>query len=104
MVTKVSGSSSEQLSEIPQQLGLMQNYPNPFNPNTYIRYELPREGQVKLQVFNVLGKQVATLVDEIKSPGVHQTLFDAANISSGVYFYRLEFEGQVLTNKMMLIK
>jgi endoglucanase Acf2/PKD repeat protein len=104
VVTKVSGSSSEQLSEVPQQLGLMQNYPNPFNPNTYIRYELPRAGQVKLQVFNVLGKQVATLVDEIKSPGVHQTLFDAADISSGIYFYRLEFEGQVLTNKMMLLK
>ena len=104
VVTQVSGSSTEELSEAPQQLALMQNYPNPFNPSTHIYFELPNAGQVTLQVFNILGKKVATLVDEVKNQGAHQVLFEASGLSSGIYFYRLEFEGRVLTNKMMLLK
>jgi hypothetical protein len=104
VVTQVSGSSTEELSEAPQQLALMQNYPNPFNPSTLIHFELPNAGQVKLEVYNILGKKIATLIDEVKNQGAHQVLFEASGISSGVYFYRIEFEGQVLTNKMMLLK
>lgn len=71
---------------------LAQNYPNPFNPSTTIRYEIPVEAQVKLNIFDISGREVGTLVDERQSAGSHQVLFDAksmAEVSSGIYFYRL---------------
>lgn len=89
---------------IPQTHTLSQNYPNPFNPTTNIEYTIPQSGQVQLHVYDVLGRRVATLVDEAKSPGRYIATFDAADLASGVYIYRLQTETKVLSRTMTLIK
>ncbi|AXJ02110.1 Por secretion system C-terminal sorting domain-containing protein [Cyclonatronum proteinivorum] len=94
----------ETRSELPTQAELSQNYPNPFNPTTNIRYAVPETGQVTLEVFNLLGQRVALLVDEVMQPGTYTLNFDATRLASGVYLYRLQTGGQVLTRKMTLIK
>lgn len=83
---------------------LSQNYPNPFNPVTKITYSLAKSGLVTLKVYNILGKEVAVLVNEIKNTGHYSIDFNASNIPSGVYFYKLETEGFNEIKKMMLIK
>lgn len=83
---------------------LSQNYPNPFNPATTIRYSLPETGKVKLAIYDVLGQEVKTLVDEIKEAGVHTISFNASNLNSGIYFYKLEADNFVNIKKMSLIK
>lgn len=88
----------------PVEFELSQNYPNPFNPTTQITYSVPQRGQVTLKVFNVLGSEVATLVSGIQDAGRHAVTFDAARISSGVYFYRLQAGGMSITRKMLLMK
>ncbi len=90
--------------EIPLDLKLKQNYPNPFNPSTQIEFSLPESGKVSLKVYNVVGQIVQVLVDEIRNTGSHSVSFDASGLSSGVYFYQLEFEGAVISNKMLLMK
>ena len=75
---------------IPNEFTLSQNYPNPFNPTTVIRYQLPVAGNVSLKVYDILGREVATLVNEQKTPGNYEVTFDGNNLSSGVYFYRLQ--------------
>jgi hypothetical protein len=98
-------SNEPEQNEIPKQVSLQQNYPNPFNPSTVISYQLTGNRLVNLEVFNVTGRKVAVLVnDEQKSAGTHQVTFNAGNLSSGVYLYRLETTGQVLTKKMLLLK
>jgi len=77
---------------IPKKFELSQNYPNPFNPSTKISFSLPTESKVKLQVFNTLGELVTTLVDETKNAGVHQLEWNAGNLASGVYLYRINAE------------
>lgn len=77
-------------SGLPEKFSLHQNYPNPFNPTTTIRYELPRASYVQLEVFNMLGQQVATLVDGERAAGVYTAEFNAQNLSSGTYFYKLQ--------------
>jgi serine protease AprX len=93
---------------LPQGFALLQNYPNPFNPSTRISYDLPRREHVRIQVFNVLGQIVATLVDEIQDAGNASSrppaIFDAANHPSGVYFYRITTPSFTSTKKMMLIR
>ncbi|MCG8372641.1 MAG: ThuA domain-containing protein [Balneolales bacterium] len=96
--------SNEIETETPVNFTLSQNYPNPFNPSTNISFNIPTSGQVKLDVFNVLGQTVQVLADGIHNQGAHTVTFDASGYSSGVYFYRLEFEGSVLSNKMLLLK
>ena len=91
-------------SGIPVDFGLSQNYPNPFNPTTTIQYSLPKTGNVKLTVYNVLGEKVADLVNETKEAGIHTVNFDASNFNSGLYFYKIETNGFTQTRKMMLIK
>lgn len=83
---------------------LYQNYPNPFNPTTAISFQLSAIGHVTLKVFDVLGREVATLVDKVKQPGMHSVQFDAGNLASGVYFYRLESGSFVATRKLLLLK
>jgi len=83
---------------------LGQNYPNPFNPVTVIEYELPARGFVTLRVFDMLGREVAALVDQLLEAGVHRLVFDAARLSSGVYFYRLQGAGSVQTRKLVVMK
>ena len=83
---------------------LSQNYPNPFNPTTSITYSVPSTQNVELVVYNTLGKEVATLVNEVKSSGQYNVTFNANELPSGVYFYTLNTDAQSLTRKMMLIK
>lgn len=91
-------------SEIPSQFAISQNYPNPFNPNTKITYSVPKQENVSLVVFDVAGKQVASLVNETKTAGLHTVDFNASNLSSGVYFYRINAGEYSEVKKMMLVK
>ncbi len=93
----------EQLS-LPSTIALNQNYPNPFNPTTVISYELPQTEQVRLDVFDITGRHIITLVDGQISAGSHQVTFDASRLSSGVYIYRLQAGGQLFTRQLTLIK
>jgi hypothetical protein len=86
------------------QTALLGNFPNPFNPSTVIRYELSVSGNVRLAVYDVLGRQVAILADGTNAAGSHQVRFDAANLASGLYVYRLEADGRVFTKTLMLVK
>ena len=83
---------------------LAQNYPNPFNPSTTIQFNLAKRGMVKLNVYDVLGNQVANLVNDVRSTGPHAVSFDGSDLSSGVYFYTLETATEIITKKMMLMK
>jgi hypothetical protein len=83
---------------------LAQNYPNPFNPTTKIEYSIPLQSQVELKVFNVVGQEVATLVNEVQKSGVHTVKFGASNFASGVYFYRLVAGNFVSVKKMVMVK
>jgi hypothetical protein len=83
---------------------LSQNYPNPFNPTTMIKYSIPEAGYIKLKVYDILGNEVATLVNEEKVPGNYSTVFDASSFASGVYIYRLQAGSFLQTRKMILLK
>jgi hypothetical protein len=83
---------------------LDQNYPNPFNPATTIRYTIPELEKVVLKVFNILGQEVATLINEVQNPGTYQTTFDASQLASGIYIYRLQAGSFNEVKRMMLVK
>jgi hypothetical protein len=89
---------------IPQAYALLQNYPNPFNPSTTIRYELPKSCDLRLSVYDILGREVSVLVNETKNPGVYEVKFDATGLSSGVYFYRLIAGDFQKTRSLLLLK
>ena len=89
---------------IPHVFALEQNYPNPFNPTTIIEYDVPKNAHVKIFVFDILGRQVKTLVDEEKSAGSYKVEFDANNFSSGVYFYRIQTSEFTQTKKLILMR
>ena len=91
-------------SVIPDNFLLSQNYPNPFNPRTEISYEVPAAKLVKLTVYNILGKEMAELVNERQSPGRYKVSFDASNLTSGVYFYTLSTDNFTETKRMILLK
>jgi hypothetical protein len=95
---------AKQAENLPSRFELGQNYPNPFNPTTTIEFSLPASGNVKLDVFNVLGQTVTTLLNRPMDAGRHQVEFDASSLSSGVYFYRLTTEDVTETKKMVLMK
>ena len=88
----------------PEQFVLAQNYPNPFNPSTTIKYELPWSSDVRLSVFDMLGREVSVLVNERRHAGVYEVKFDGSNLSSGVYFYRLQAGDFVSTKKVLVLK
>ncbi len=90
-------------STIPEEFSLGQNYPNPFNPTTTISYALPKSAEVELTVFNVLGKKVETLVSEQKPAGVHEVTWDATNLPSGIYLYRLNVTGDFSVTKSLVL-
>ncbi len=96
--------SNEEETSTPTDFTLSQNYPNPFNPTTQINFSIPESGKVSLKVFNMLGQTVQVLADEFRSTGQYSITFDASNLSSGVYVYQLEFDGKVLSHKMILMK
>lgn len=100
--TGVKGNKGQ--SGIPQSFKLFQNYPNPFNPTTTIRYQIPKEGFVTLKVYNLLGKEVKSLVNEYKNAGSYNISFDASKFPSGVYFYRLSTKNFNQTKKLVLMK
>ncbi len=93
-------------SAVPADFSLLQNYPNPFNPSTNIEYSIPNEEKVSLKIFDVLGNVVATLVDKEEPAGNYRVMFSTSNlnVSSGVYFYRLQAGSNVVTKKMVLLK
>jgi hypothetical protein len=111
IVNRVGGQATQSVGSVPTKFALHQNYPNPFNPITLIRYELPEASAVKVQVFDVLGRVVATVVNERRDAGIYEVPFNASGLSSGTYFYRLEARSSrsqagsfVEMKKMMLVK
>lgn len=98
---KPSSSNSNKLDD-----GILhlQNYPNPFNPTTVIHFTLPQSGVVSLKVFDMLGREVTTLLNEYRTAGAHQVNFNASSLTSGVYFYKLEAGGKSMLQKMLLVK
>ena len=100
-----SGGDVDEIgSETPQKIALSANYPNPFNPVTTIRYELPVNSNVRLEVYDILGRRVAVLVEGLIESGAHEVAFDASNLASGVYLYRLSTADFVQTRQMVLVK
>ncbi len=103
-VKKKVSNSLQTEADLPAHVELLPNYPNPFNPSTTLSYRLNRAGAVKLSVYNSLGQHISTLVDETQTAGSYSVPFDGQQLSSGVYFIRLESAGVVQTGKMVLIK
>jgi hypothetical protein len=91
-------------NELPEEYQLFQNYPNPFNPNTTIAYHLLSTNHVTVKVFDVLGRDVATLVDEVQQPGNKTLRFNASTLASGIYFYRLQAGSFTQTKKLLLLR
>jgi hypothetical protein len=91
-------------AQTPNRFEISQNYPNPFNPATKISYAIPAKSNVSLKVYNLLGQEVATVVNSVQNAGTHEVNFDASQLSSGVYFYTLKAGDFVSTKKMMLLK
>lgn len=98
----VTGVSGDELN--PTLFRLYDNYPNPFNPSTIIRYSIPEASFTSVKIYNSLGREVATLVNETKAAGVYEVEFNASDLSSGIYYYTLTAGSYRATNKMMLIK
>ncbi len=95
---------SERMDGIPREFYLRQNYPNPFNPSTVIEFGLPKESQVEITVFNVLGQRVAVLADGVMKAGNHKLVFNGSRLASGVYFYLMRTGERILKQKMLLMK
>ena len=101
---KYSQSVEVEVGSIPKELSLHQNYPNPFNPITMIRYDLPQQATVKIAVYDMIGREVATLVNETKEAGSYEVNFAASQLASGVYFYKLSAGSYTSMKKLMLMK
>ena len=87
-----------------ENITLHQNFPNPFNPTTKIQYSIPQSSNVVIKVFNILGREIETLVNEEKPVGTYEVNWNASNLTSGVYFYRLQAGDFAQTRKMILLK
>jgi 5-hydroxyisourate hydrolase-like protein (transthyretin family) len=99
--------------EVPNEFKLYQNYPNPFNPVTKIKFEIPSNGfpigafgndRVVLKIYDILGREIQTLVNESLQPGSYEVTFDGSSLSSGIYFYQLKAGDYIETKKMLMIK
>lgn len=102
--TIVQAVSNEGEDELPLEFTLGQNYPNPFNPNTNISYSIPNASIVRVDIYNLLGQKVSTLVNEKQSAGSYTINFDASSLNSGIYLYRIQANGFTQTRKMTLLK
>jgi len=91
-------------SQVPVKFILNQNYPNPFNPSTIIKYAIPSRQYTILKVYDVLGNEVATLVNEVKPAGNYVVAFDGTGLPSGIYFYQLITDSYINTKKMVLLR
>lgn len=89
---------------VPSKFTLRQNYPNPFNPITKIKYDIPKTSRVSIKIYDLIGREVATLVNELKQPGYYEAIFNGNNLASGVYFYRIEADNYNAVKKMVLMK
>jgi hypothetical protein len=98
-------TSINQISnEVPGEFKLYQNYPNPFNPMTNVKFQIPNAGIVKLIIYDILGREAATFIDENLKPGTYEAEWDASNYPSGVYFYKILAGNYTETRKMVLVK
>ena len=89
---------------IPTRFFLSQNYPNPFNSSTVIKYDLPRQSHVTIEIYDILGRKIHTLAEGIRPSGNYQATWDASGQSSGIYIYKLQAGGYIETEKMLLLK
>lgn len=103
-ISTTTGIGYEKLEGVPSKYELAQNYPNPFNPSTTIKYAIPSAGNVQLKIYNVLGSEVATLISDYQEAGNYEVIFNAENLSSGIYLYTLKTNNKIITKKMMLVK
>jgi len=104
LTNQLPKKSSGMKSSLPVSYQLGQNYPNPFNPATSFQYTLRDNVAVLLKVYDVLGREIKTLVEQVESAGTHAVNFDASSLSSGVYFYRLQAGSFVAVKKMLLMR
>jgi hypothetical protein len=103
-LSDIATSVERDAAEMPRHSTLEQNFPNPCNPNSEIRYQISEVSNVRLAVYDLLGREVAVLVDEQKEPGSYQVRFDASGLSSGMYFCRLQAGSYTKTRKMLLVR
>jgi len=101
---RVVAPEPQMVNELPKEYKLYQNYPNPFNPSTTIKFQLPDDGIVTLKVYDILGREVATLVNEVRVAGTHDVTFDASQFASGVYIYRMQSGGFTDVKRILLLK
>ena len=102
--SKFGINSDEKEQIIPKEYSLHQNFPNPFNPTTTIKFDIPKDGLITLEIFDILGRRIAILVDEYKYAGSYEQVFNALSLASGVYVYKLQAADFVSSKKMLLIK
>jgi len=102
--TTSAPSAVEAIGGLPEEFSLLQNYPNPFNPSTNFEFRIAEPGFVRLTVVDMLGREIATLVNENLTPGTYRTSWDASGMPSGVYLYQLRAEGKTETKRMTLLK
>jgi hypothetical protein len=103
-ISKYGVTDVEDTKQLPTEFLLSQNYPNPFNPSTKIKYSIPQSSNILIKVIDILGNEVATLVNEEKPAGTYEINWNAANLPSGVYFYQLKAGDFIQTKKMLLLK
>jgi len=94
----------EEENSLPTVYSLYNNYPNPFNPSTTINYDLPKQSNVTLKIYNIVGEEIATLINQEQNAGRYQVQWNAAQLASGIYFYQLKSGDFVSTKKMILLK
>ena len=96
--------TEKNIGETPNSFKLFQNFPNPFNPSTIIKYKIPKESFVFIKVYDIIGREIATLVSEQQKAGYYNVQFNAANLPTGIYFYRISSGNYSAVNKMLLLK
>ena len=103
-VVGIDDNRNTRNNALPGQYALSQNYPNPFNASTLISYELPRQSQVTIEIYDILGRRVTTLINKKQPAGIYQAIWRADNVSSGIYYYKLQAGNYTKTKKMVLLK